>query len=161
GALLFARSFRNLVTADRGFDGSGMVLADMDLGPLDLPKERRAAFKRDLLEAIRSAPGVTAAASMQIVPISGSGWADRVRVDGREAVDRVFLNRVSPGYYAAMGIPLLAGRMFDGRDVPGAPNAAIVNQTFARQLTAGENPVGKRFSIEASLGGRVIEYEIV
>ncbi|HJZ87360.1 MAG TPA: ABC transporter permease [Polyangia bacterium] len=156
GALLFSRSLFKLVTVDAGFEQAGVLVVDLDLTALDLPKPRRVAYKEQLLERLRATPGVEHAASATIIPISGNGWNDDVWLDGGAAKPHfnAFFNRVSAGYFATMRTPLLAGRDFQSGDAEGAPNVAIINQTLARKLGAGPNPVGQRFRREADGSGR-------
>ena len=146
GALLFVRSLRNLLTLDMGFRQDGILIANLDLEPLNIPNERRAPFRRELLDRIRTTPGVDSAATATIVPLRGDSWtlgvrAGRSQQEGRESK----FSWVSAGYFKTMGIQLLAGRDFDDRDSPASPKVAIVNEAFARQLLNGENPIGKTF----------------
>jgi hypothetical protein len=71
------------------------------------------------------------------------------------------INRVSPGYFGTMDIPILSGRDFDDRDTMWSRMVAIVNQTFAQRLTGGADPVGRRFRIEATPTTPEVTYEIV
>jgi putative ABC transport system permease protein len=143
GALLFARSFRNLMTTDVGFDQEHIVVAGFDFSPLHIPMERRAAFKRELHDRLRALPGVQSVAGVFIVPISHSGWDDNLDVpDGPQRKDSQF-NSVSSGYFQTMGVPMLAGRDFTESDLPNSPRVAIVNETFAKEFFGGANPVGK------------------
>lgn len=143
GALLFARSFRNLMTTDVGFDQEHILVAGFDFSPLHIPMERRAAFKRELHERLRAIPGVQSVAGVFIVPISHSGWDDNVDVPGGPQRKDTQFNSVSSGYFQTMGVPMLAGRDFNDSDLPNSPRVAIVNETFAKQFFGGANPVGK------------------
>ncbi|PYQ01967.1 MAG: hypothetical protein DMF82_17640 [Acidobacteria bacterium] len=78
---------------------------------------------------------------------SGSRWTSSIRVPGRDvdAVEPHYL-AVSPGFFATMGLRLLAGRDFEPRDAePEAPTAVVVNETFARRCFPGESPLGRHF----------------
>jgi len=135
GALLFVRSLRNLLTIDSGFRPEGVVAVDLNLDREHYSQEQTAAVTRDLLERIRSAPGVVSAAAVNIWPISGSGWNGPVYLDSDPNQRRVsFFTQVGPKYFQTMGTPLLAGRDFDGRDTASSPRVAIVNQAFARSF---------------------------
>ena len=163
GALLFSRSLHNLLTLDLGFQRTGILVTDLDLTLLNLPVERRLPFKRDLLERLRSTPGVGSAAETYIMPTSGSSqnrwfWMDTS--DSSQAKSSWF-NGVSPDFFKTMGTPLLAGRDFNDRDTPTSPKVAIVNEAFARQIAGGANPIGKRFWQKGGLQEPQIEYEIV
>jgi predicted permease len=88
------------------------------------------------------------------VPVSGNGWNENVWIGGDEKRTAMsFFDRVSPGYFAAMKTPLLAGRDFDSRDTAKSPRVAIVNETFVRKyLHNGENPVGMTFRQDLFVG---------
>src|SRR5260221_6604279 len=145
-ALLFARSLRNLLTVDAGFQQMGILVVDMDLTHLNLPLERRVTFKQELLDRMRAIPGVESAATADVIPISGNAWGNSVWMEGSDQQQEklTFFNRVSPDYFKTMKTPLLAGRDFDGRDSATAPKVAIVNEAFAKRVK-GEHLVGKRF----------------
>jgi predicted permease len=130
---------------------------------LGLPVERRLGFKRGLLERIRAVPGVESAAEASVLPLSGSSWSNRVWMDGSDpgGAKEAFFNRVSPDYFKTLGIALLAGRDFGGGDVTGAPKVAVVSETFARRLSGGENPLGRRLRVEATPYDPETVYEIV
>ena len=163
GALLFTRSLRNLLTLDVGFQRSGILITTLDLTPLNLPVNRRQAFEQELLERLRSTPGVDSAAEAAIVPTSGSSTDRHVWMEGSDSAQpkNSWFNWVSPDYFRTMGTPLVAGRDFDSRDTSTSPKVAIVSEAFARQLAMGTNPVGKRFWQKAELREPQVAYEIV
>ncbi len=152
GALLFTESLRNLLTDDPGFQAKGVLIAGFDFVRLQIPVDRRGPFHRELLDRIRTIPGVDVAAETNIVPLSGNGWSNTVWIDGHDGrlrQDSSF-SSVSPQYFQTLGIPMLTGRDFNESDTIQSPRAAIVNQAFARQLGLGENPIGMRFRREAT-----------
>jgi predicted permease len=165
GALLFVRSLRNLLTLDAGFQQEGILIAELDLTRLNVPQERRTSFKRELLERIKSIPGVESAARTSMVPISGSRWNEAVWKDGtkQDIQNRKIsdFNMVSPGFFKTMGTPLLQGRDFDERDTLNAPMVAIINESFARKFLQSPNPLGQRFRVEDDPGKPDLVYEIV
>jgi len=163
GALLFARSLRNLATVDPGFQTRGILAADVDFTSLNIPKDGRIDYNRQLLERLRAIPGVESAAQAMIVPLSGSGWNrtvdTKLPVPGGDAIAQ--LNRVGPGYFQTMGTKLLAGREFDGTDTQGSPFVAIVNQQFARVFLGTDHPVGTTFRFKTEVAHAEPLYEIV
>ncbi len=163
GAILFARSLGKLLTVPTGFKAEGILITRANFGPLNLPPERRAAFKDDLLERIKAIPGVEAAAHTGLVPLSGSAAANNVWLDGTDKQLRltVAFSRVGSSYFETVRMPLLAGRDFDNRDGPGAPRVAIVNETFARKLIKGASPIGQRFWTEQTPNTPETQYEII
>ncbi len=163
GALLFSGSLRKLLAVDVGFQQNGVLLAAIDFHRVQIPAERRTAFKQQLLDKLRGLPGIDGAAEVQIAPLSGSSTSNSVWVDGDESARKVevYFNWVSSGYLKTMGMPLLAGRDFQSGDTASAPLVAIVNQSFARKLGLGDNPVGKRFRRENTPTEPEISVEIV
>jgi putative ABC transport system permease protein len=107
GALLFVRSFRNLITLDTGFRQDGILITNLGAQNLGVPVERRAAFYRDLLDRLRAAPGVESAAEAAMVPGTGNFWNDFVFVDGVPADPKnktwANFNRISPEFFKTMG----------------------------------------------------------
>lgn len=160
GALLFVRSLRNLVTLNAGFQQDGIVVAQLDFTRLNMPKERRLPFKRELIERIQGIPGVQGAADSSIIPISGSGWNQNILVD-RKAKGLSWFSRVTPGYFKTLGTPFLAGRDFDDHDSLHAPKAAIVNETFASKILGSGSPLGKTFHLEMGPGEPDPLYQVV
>ena len=164
GALLFVRSLRNLMILDAGFRQDGLMAVTMDLQGASIPEAgRRAAF--DAMTArLTSLPGVDAVAEAFIVPVSGSGWNNRIIIDGKPFSgrdDNVNFNAVGPGYFKTMATPMLAGRDFNERDTRAGGKVAIVTETFAKKFFGGANPVGRQFQVEEGAGVPRPFYEIV
>jgi putative ABC transport system permease protein len=147
GALLFSRSLGKLLSVDPGFRAKGILIMDLDLSQLKLAPDRRQPFKRDLLAQVRAIPGVDAAAGTELVPLSGNVSNNDIWMDGQDSGQKKTVDKswVSPGYFQTLETPLLAGRDFDERDTATSPKVAIVNQSFARTLAHGANPVGMSF----------------
>jgi putative ABC transport system permease protein len=163
GALLFSRSLSKLATQDAGLRRDGILVTRVSMSRLKLPVERRLAFKRDLLERIRAVPGVESASDANVLPLSGNGWNNKVWMDGTDAANgqSSFFSRVGADYFKTLGIGVLSGRDFNGGDAASAPKVAVVNESFARRIASGGNPVGKRFRVEASPSEPETVYEIV
>ncbi len=161
---LLVRSVGRLLAVDPGFDPRG-VLAWRVAPPQSRPlagetedafiprylaeRDRMAAFYDRLLDRLRALPGVQAAGAVNRLPLTGRWWTISFTAEGQpeppagekaSARGRV----VTPGYFAAMGIRLRAGRVFDARDVAGAPAVALVSESLARRVWPGEDPVGSR-----------------
>jgi predicted permease len=147
GALLFVRTLRNLSTVDAGFRQDRILFAELDLTQLAIPPGARQAYRRGIVEDVGRIPGVRSASSVFIVPISGAGWNDQVKIVGSAAEEKTAnFNRVGPRYFETMGTPLIAGRDFDDRDTASSMPVAIVTTTFARQFTGGASPIGRELT---------------
>ncbi len=163
GALLFARSLRNLLRRDPGFQQDGVLVMSLSFQRLNLPGAQREPFVRELLERIRAVPGVAAAAASQRSPVSGSSSNDAILTDkGTDTKNSSWLDYVSPGYFETMQTPILAGRDFDGNDLATAPKVAIVNQTFVTKFLDPKRPaVGQQFRKWESPGKPEPYYTVV
>ena len=161
GALLFVRSFWNLVTLDPGFRERGILAAALDFKRLGFSPERTVALTHDLLSQVRALPQVESAATSTHIPLNGGAWNWNlaVHVNGQDGSSKFMW--VSPGYFQTMGVPLLAGRDFDESDKRSSPRIALVNETFVRRFLYGQNPMGKIIRTTAEPGYPEAEFEIV
>jgi putative ABC transport system permease protein len=163
GSLLFARSLRNLVTMDPGFRAEGVLSASVNFRALDLPPERRGAFRQELADRVRAIPGVQAAAVARIVPVSGDAFGSVVwpAEDPAGQFDALF-NWVGTDYFAALQTPVVAGRTFNATDTSQSLPVAIVNEAFAAKLAHDGKPVvGRSFTREATPRSPAKTFEIV
>ena len=161
GALLFARSLRNLTTLNAGFQQNGILITNVDFRRLQMPEERFAEYKRKIAKRIQAIPGVESAAQAMLVPFGGSTWNDNVINEGVDSDAGVaWINYLGAGYFQTVGTPLLAGRDFDDRDTATSVKVAIVNQAFVRKILKGAEPLGKRFRIHEAPGKPRPLYEI-
>jgi putative ABC transport system permease protein len=162
-ALLFVRSFRNLLTVDAGFRQKGILLAYIDFTKLNVPGPRRDDFKQDLVERLRAVPGVEAIAGAQVTPVGGSYWNDSIignsNADEKGSSWEAY---VTPGYFSTLETPLIQGRDFESSDGPGAPKVAIVNQAFVRKyLDSNSSPIGKQFHVWQTPGKPPRIYQVI
>ena len=153
---LLLGTFRRLASEDPGFEPGGVLLASLDLSNAGYPVEELPRVKREILERLRTTPGVASASASVFTPLSGGGWNGQVAVDGYTPSSRddgeVFFNGVSDGFFATLGAPLLAGRDFDSGDAAASQPVAIVNESFVQRFFRGANPVGQRVTVEDSGG---------
>ncbi|HXT41230.1 MAG TPA: ABC transporter permease [Candidatus Angelobacter sp.] len=163
GALLLVRSFWNLTTMRPGFRQDGVFVTRVNFARVNLPAGRRAAFKTELLDGVRSIPRVEAAALTTHVPVISGSWTMGVRVTGargeKEGWSKVAW--VSPDYFRTLEIPILTGRDISKTDTTTSPKVALVNETFVRQWLEGANPIGARVRTGAEPGYPEATYEIV
>jgi putative ABC transport system permease protein len=141
GALLFVRSYRNLMMTDPGFRKSGITIGDFGYPMEKIKPENEAAFKRQLAEDVRGVPGVENAAVTTNTPLGGGSWSHHVHVGANEGDSK--FTYASPSYFATMGIPVLSGRSFTPMDTTGAPYVLIVNQAFVRKYLGAKQPLGQ------------------
>jgi predicted permease len=154
GAGLMARSFLALLRVDPGFDPQGVLAVAMQINIAGLPQEGLAQHlvqrREEILERVGALPGVVAAGTTNVFPMVDEPWSswEFTRADGRGPAGgqplRADLRYVSPGYFRAMGIPLVAGRPLPESWSPGAPVPILVDRTAARRYWPGEDPVGAR-----------------
>jgi predicted permease len=160
-ALLFARSLTNLRGADLGFHTEGLIVASLDLRRAQVPEDRLVPYAQDVTDRLARVPSVAGAAQAAIVPVSGSGWNQRIVVDGKTADAIPHLNRVSPGYFAVIGTPVVAGRDFSSADSTGGPEVAIVSEAFARRFFGSPSVLGRTFQIEEGPDRSRPHYQVV
>jgi putative ABC transport system permease protein len=153
GAGLLIRSLIRFVDVDPGFHSEGVLTARVGLSgdQYDTP-ESRTAFFEALLGRLGALPGVEAAGGVSFLPMTGLGAATSFRVagrpeppPGREPVTDVRV--ISGDYFAALGIPLLEGRLFQPTDSADAAHVVIISETLARDLFPNEDPIGRELII--------------
>jgi predicted permease len=158
-ALLFVRSYRNLSTLDTGMHEGGITIGYWGFPKSNIKPDEEAEFKRQLMESVRSVPGVRDAADTSNVPFSGSSWGHGVHVGAIEDGSR--FTYADPHYFATMGIPVLTGRGFTDADTNHAPLVVVVNQAFIRKFIRAVRPIGQLVHVMPEPGYPERTYEIV
>jgi putative ABC transport system permease protein len=146
GAGLFVRSFARLGAVDPGFSAEGVIAADVTLPARYGDASAHAAFLTQALERLRTIPGVRYAGATSHLPLSGEDGRRSFRLDRENTAEEKptsEFRRISPGYFEAMGIPLVHGRSFDSHDDADAPGVVLVNQAFVGRFLNGQDPLGK------------------
>jgi predicted permease len=150
GAGLLLSSFRHLLMVDPGFKAAGVVTASMNAPGAKYPD---AAALRDLmarmLASIRAIPGVVAAGATTTIPFGGNYSDSVILAEGYEMQPGESLVSprqvtVTPGYFEAMSIGLVRGRLFDDHDTESAPAAVVVDEKLARKFWPNQDPIGRR-----------------
>jgi predicted permease len=145
GAALFARSLRNLGSADLGLAREDLLL--VDVRPSTRAPDARWRFWDDVSTRIAALPGVRSVAVAGDAVFGNGGWRQTVWIE-RPGQEPQWLNvadnLVSAGFFATTGIPLLAGREIGEQDRDGAPPVVVVNRTFAQRAFGDGNPIGRR-----------------
>ena len=150
GAGLFLRSLGNLRTLDPGFRTANLIEFNVSPRNLGYDPARTRSFYRRLEERLAGLGGVEAAGLADMPVLTNNEWDNSVTIEGNprrageDALDPHF-NAVSPGYFDALGMHILAGRNFNVRDDFGAPKVAIVNASFARRVFGNQIAVGRHF----------------
>jgi predicted permease len=131
---------------DTGYRPSQVLTARIDLGKQNYSHEQGRIFQEQLVERLEAAPGVDAAGFAVTLPLNDGRWEDAIYRAGDPARVQTFQNIVSPRYFDAMNIPLVAGRHFSRRDDELAPRVAILNQGLARVMWPNANALGQRLT---------------
>ncbi len=168
GAGLLIRSFVALLNVNPGFDPTNVltlrIAPPFALNPagkdeatiikeIMAEKLKASAFYRELLERLKTLPGVVSAGAVNRLPLTGNWWTESFAIEGRRPVnsqDMLSANgrAVLPGYFQTMGVPLLQGRALAETDNETAVPAVVINQTAARRYWGEANPIGQRLTLD-------------
>jgi putative ABC transport system permease protein len=162
GAGLLGRSLTRLLAVDAGYRTEGALVLDLALPyPQDEGDELRLiAFHHRLFSDLRRIPGVEQVGAINAFPLGGNYSSGRFLIQTHPDEVRDFedfgrlmddpsrsgdagFRVANAGYFRAMGIPVIRGRLFDERDHPDAPHAAVISESLARTRWPGEDPIGK------------------
>jgi putative ABC transport system permease protein len=157
---LAVRSLANAHRVDPGFDSRGVLVATFAPKLQGYTHEQTEEFLNRVLTRVRALPGVASAGLASHLPLTVEITFDRV-VPAETALPperwpNVDSARVGPGYFAAMGIPLLRGRGFAESDAAGAPRVAVVNQSFAARFFPSQEAVGRTLRVAGAGDCRVV-----
>lgn len=157
-ALLFARSLARVQSIDPGFDLQHTAWARVSVLNDRYAKDRVFPFASQLLETAGRVPGVRSAALSETVPFNNFMRIGRPIQTAESAIKvEYYGNSVSPAYFEAMGIPVVAGRPFAASDRKGAPDVVILNEALARRLFGDGPAVGERIWFGDSKQGAGVE----
>jgi putative ABC transport system permease protein len=141
GAGLLVNSFSRLLRLDPGYRTDNLLTVQLE--------NMRGESPRVLLERARALPGVRSAALVQGLPLCDGPGGSNILPEGRQESEigrhMVAARIVSPGYFRAMGIPLLVGRDFTENDTKDSPDVAVINESLARRFWSDQDPIGKKF----------------
>jgi predicted permease len=164
GAGLFARSLFNLLRVDPGFRSERLLTFAIDPSLNGYTKERGFALFHDLQERLARLPGVIAAGAASPGPLTHSNRGSNITVEGYQAREDedmdVSRHVVAPGYFHALGTPLVRGREVTERDLTSPNKVVVVNEAFVRRYFGDHNPLGRHMMFGAS-NTRVPDLEIV
>ena len=152
GAGLFLKSFARVNGVDPGFEPDNLVTANLALPAVQYPNDTvRIAFFDRLRTRIEALPGVSGAGLTSVLPFGGSWSTGSFSVEGftpaqGEQNPWGDIREVSPGFFEAMGIPLVRGRTFTPADGPGTARVVVIDEGLARRYWPDTDPIGKRIT---------------
>jgi putative ABC transport system permease protein len=153
GAGLLVRSFDRLLSVSPGFRPEGVLTMELSLsGSRYRADEARIGFFEELTARLERLPGIVAAGGISALPLAGLGSATSFTIVGqpepppgeRPVAD---VRAVTGDYFRALGIPLVAGRAFTGRERGDAAHVIVINESMARRFWPGEDPIGRKVAI--------------
>ena len=167
GAGLMIRSFARLVGVDPGFRSERLMTFNLALPASRYSNDtlRQAAFDQ-VTAALGAIPGVTAVGGTTVLPFGGSWATSSFNVEGYQVPQNASSpwgdqRTVTPGFLAALGVPLLKGRQFTEQDGPGSPNVVIVDEEMVRRYWPREDPIGKRITFNNLTDSSITWIEVV
>jgi putative ABC transport system permease protein len=149
GAGLLIRSLVRLQEVNPGFRPDHVLTMQLSLPPARYPGLKVGLFYDQLVNRVAALPGVESAGVCRFLPLSGNDASTNFLMEGQprlSAADqpRAKFRAASGGYFRALGIPLIRGRLFDNRDNQHTPKVVIINETAARRYWPNQDPIGKR-----------------
>lgn len=152
GAGLLVKSFILLQQVDIGLNPRNVLTADLLLSKRNADPGRADRFMREVLDSIAALPGVQNVALQSQSPFQGAGRRETFTIEGQPDPGprnghAAYWNRVGGDFFGALGISIVRGRDFDGRDTATSPPVALVNETMARRFWPKEDAIGKRLRL--------------
>ncbi len=153
GAGLMIRSFQKLHEVNPGFDSRNVLtMTAMASRTKFSSPSQEISFFQQVLQRIRTLPGVESAGVIDDVPLDNGGSHQPIAIEGRPTVPmseqpEVDVRLISPGYMSAMHIALLRGRDLSDTDIAGRPAVVLISEAMARQFWPGEDALGKRLTM--------------
>jgi len=167
GAGLLLKSYQRLRSSDMGCVTDNVLTMRLSLPETHYPEAtQRAAFFDQLLLRLRALPGVSSAALINVVPGQGYGGDNIIAIPEHPPLPKgqVQIARrrfCDPGYFAALQIPLIRGRVFTDQERLDTADKVVISQLLAHDFFPGEDPVGKHLVVDALLDDHPRAYEIV
>jgi predicted permease len=165
GAGLFVRTLRNLENLGPGFPTDRLLTFTIDPSLSGYSDEESKSFFERLNVNLQTMPGVESVGFSTMPLLKGYAWQNAVLgkdFEGAPIEEQPVLCEVGPGYFATLGIPIVAGRAITAQDDgPVEYKSAVVNETFARKYFPGRNPIGQRFGLVNEMKPASPEIEVV
>ena len=180
GAGLLGRSFMRLLAIEPGYRTEDALVLDLAMPPAGSPEElgRRRRTIDDVIERLRAIPGVREVGGVNSLPLHGGGYSNGTFLVLHDPAEPMDVERfgelmkdpertgyaeyriASEGYFAAMDIPLVRGRLFEAGDAPDAPHVAVISEKLAQTEWPGEDAIGKYIQF-GNMDGDLRPYRVV
>ena len=165
GAGLMVRSFVLMRDVDPGFRIDGALAVELSVPSSRYPnRDQVIAFWDQLADAVEGRPGIERAGMVAQLPLDGTSYSSQFQAEGWPP-DRVGFEivhrRADNGYFEALDIPLVRGRLFETSDGPDDPYVVVINEAFAREHFPGEDPIGQRIAFDRAATPESTWFEIV
>ncbi len=166
GAGLMIRSFHSILQTPLGFNPHQMLTLQITFGQPSRLAEETQLFYRQVLDRVKSIPGIESAAIARDLPLAGANPSSPFKISRRPDVspDQLPIARyraISSGYFHTMQIPLLKGRDFTDQDSQTTPGVVIINQEMAKDFWPHQNPIGEKIEPAVGAGGWCVVVGIV
>jgi putative ABC transport system permease protein len=169
---LLMRSFYKLLDVDPGFNATNVLTAALPINERRHPDPVELnAYLSSISAAVKAVPGVRETAMTSALPLQGWGFGMPYSIAGRDGFNAAnrrsaFFKIVTPSYFEALGIKVVAGRMLNDKDAPGGARVAVINDAFARREFLNDDPIGHRIVVQEIVPGKTelgkeIAWEIV
>jgi putative ABC transport system permease protein len=158
GAGLMIRSFQKLHRVNPGFDSRNVLTMTAMVSRAKFPSPaQQVSFFEQVLERVRTLPGVESAGVVDDIPLDNGGSHQPVAIEGRPILPmseqpEVDVRLTSAGYMSALHIPVVRGRDFNDTDIAGRPAVVLISESMARQFWPGEEALGKRLTLTFTPG---------
>jgi putative ABC transport system permease protein len=158
GAGLLIRTLWALLQVDPGFRAERVLTMDVGLTAKYSSGDRVVAAYAEMLERVGRLPGVVSAGATQRLPVRGQPYGESFQIEGRpmrspgDLLDMQY-RVVAPGYFSAMQIPLLQGRLLSEQDTEDSPRVVVISERLARLHFQNESPIGRRVTINDPKSG--------
>jgi predicted permease len=156
GAVLFLRTLYNLGSVELGFEPRNLVVFKMDPGLNGYDEARVRRLYEQVLDRLQAVPGVRSATLIENSLVSGWVSNTRITVDGGEP-SSILMNRVGPGFFDTVGVPLASGRGIGVQDRGTTPKIAVINDAAVKKFFGGANPIGRQLVMSTGRGDEPIE----
>jgi putative ABC transport system permease protein len=160
GAALLLQSLWRLQSIDPGFRAGDAVAVDLSLPLARYPEGSQVPFYERLETDVRALPGVQTVGAVNILPLSANYDSRGIQIeDAPQPAGQhpsVQARSVTPGYFEAMGIPLLRGRLFDAHDAGDAPLVVVISESMAERYWPNQDPVGRRITYNSGIEGEEV-----